>query len=221
VLSILQASADEKFFANSYALVVGIGQYADRYWPNLACARKDAEGMSEFLKPQGYHVCEVYDESATRTSILTVLGERIAPELTEGDRIAVFFSGHGQTRSIGSEDFGYIIPYDGGQRYGTWISMTEMREASRQMAAARHQLFIFDACYGGQFAAKGILSATSENHPRYVEKISRDKARQYLTAGGKNEVVLAGGPHGYSYFTGYLLSTLKGAADFNGDTILL
>jgi uncharacterized caspase-like protein len=218
--SIYQASAGERLFEDSYALVVGVGHFANKHWPTLTHARKDAEGVAQFLALQGYDVYEIYDENATRTNILTVLGEQIAPELTEDDRVVVLFSGHGETRTISGEDFGYIIPYDGDQRYGTWISMTEMREASRQMTAARHQLFIFDACYGGQFAAKGVLSATSEDHPRYVEKISRDKARQYLTAGGKNEVVLAGGPHGYSYFTGYLLSALKGAADFNGDTYI-
>ncbi|MDH3660930.1 MAG: hypothetical protein OEU92_13055 [Alphaproteobacteria bacterium] len=32
--------------------------------------------------------------------------------------------------------------------------------------------------------------------------------------------MLAGGPHGYSYFTGYLLAGLKGEADRDGDTIV-
>jgi Sulfatase-modifying factor enzyme 1/Caspase domain len=219
-LTTQSAHAGETLFNHNYALVIGIGSYADRYWPHLAYARRDAEGMAAFLKSQGYEVYELYDGDATRTNILTALGEQIALKLAEQDRVVVFFSGHGATRTVGVEDFGYIIPYDGGQRYGTWISMTEMREASRQMSAARHQLFIFDSCYGGQIGIKGVLSITNEDHPRYIEKISLDKARQYLTAGGKNQVVLAGGPEGYSYFTGYLLKALNGAADFNGDTYI-
>jgi hypothetical protein len=219
-LAALPAQARDNLFAASYALVIGVGKYSDRYWPNLPYANKDARGISAFLVDQGYQVYELYDEKATRANILTALGEQIAPKLTEDDRVVVFFSGHGATRTIGGEDFGYIIPFDGGQHYGMWISMTEMREASRQMAAARHQLFIFDSCYGGQFATKGPLSAISGIHPRYIEKISRDKARQYLTAGGKNEVVLVGGPNGYSYFTGYLLNALNGAADFNSDSYI-
>lgn len=95
--------------------------------------------------------------------------------------------------------------------------MTEMREMSAQMLKARHQLFIFDSCYGGSIGNKAATIAAGGG-PRHIEKVSSNRARQFLTAGGKNEQVLAGGPHGYSYFTGYLLDALQGKADRDRDT---
>jgi hypothetical protein len=76
----LQARSEDKFFDDSYALVVGIGQYADNHWPNLAYAKKDAQGVAEFLELQGHHVSTLYDKNATRANILTIPGEQIAPK---------------------------------------------------------------------------------------------------------------------------------------------
>ena len=51
-----------------------------------------------------------------------------------------------------------------------------------------------------------------------IEKASANRARQFPTAGGKHEQVLADGPHGYSYFTGYLMEALNGKGDLNDDS---
>jgi len=207
-------------FERSHALVIGIDRYPDKAWPSLSYPVKDAKGMAAFLQTQGFEVTMLLDEEATRANIIDVINERLAPKLGDRDRVLVFFSGHGETKEIGGRDFGYVVPYDGGESISSWISMDQMREISRQLSKAHHQLFIFDSCYGGQFAVprKGPLSSVSESHPRYIEKISANPARQYITAGGKGELVRANGPKGYSYFTGYLLEALEGAADLNGDT---
>lgn len=174
--------------------------------------------MADFLEGQDYEVATLLGEEATRENILWTLSEEIAPKLTGHDRVMVFFSGHGETREVGWRDYGYIIPYDGTDRFPSWISMAEMREVSGQLLKARHQLFIFDSCYGGAIGRKA-RNLTEEGYPpRYIEKVSSNRARQFLTAGGKNEQVLAGGPHGYSYFTGYLLEALNGKADRDADS---
>jgi len=204
-------------FGKSYALVVGIDDYASRDWPSLSYGRKDAKAIEAFLEMQGYEITALYGEEATRENILWALGGKIAPKLTGRDRVMVFFSGHGETRELGWRDYGYIIPYDGTDKFSSWISMAEMRELSEQMLKARHQLFIFDSCYGGSIGRKAGEPAR-ETHPRYIEKVSANRARQFLTAGGKNEQVRAGGPHGYSYFTGHLMEALNGKGDLNEDT---
>jgi formylglycine-generating enzyme required for sulfatase activity len=56
------------------------------------------------------------------------------------------------------------------------------------------------------------------NTPNYLKEITRRKARQIITAGGKDQIVLDGGPYGHSVFTGSILEAIKeGLADFNGD----
>ena len=56
------------------------------------------------------------------------------------------------------------------------------------------------------------------NIPNYIQEVTRRVARQVLTAGGKNQRVLDGGPGNHSVFTGHLLEGLTaGRADTNGD----
>ncbi|MGI9419917.1 MAG: caspase family protein, partial [Geminicoccaceae bacterium] len=214
----LPASAASSLFSKSHALIIGIGRYDSNAWPSLDYAKKDARAMASFLKDQGYEVRTLLDSQATRVRILRELSDYLENRLEPNDRFVFFFSGHGETKERSGRDFGYIVPHDGGDDVGNWISMAELRDISRQLDKARHQLFLLDSCYGGEFAVKGMLSSISErDHPNYVEAISRNKARQFITAGGKGERVRADGPDGYSYFTGYLLKALKGAADANGD----
>jgi uncharacterized caspase-like protein len=204
------AFAATRLFGNSYAVVIGIDDYKHSgVWRALPYATKDARGMATFLQAQGFEVETLYDREATRQAIISALEDRLAPRLTENDRVLFFFSGHGETRRYGNEPHGYIVPQDGDKWPSTWISMEKLRELAWKMGAARHQLFIFDACFGGLFATKDSLSTRDPRMPGYIETVSKDKARQYLTAGGAREKVRAGGPKGYSYFTGYLLEALK------------
>ena len=214
--------ASAKHFGKSYAVVIGIGKYKHgRLWAGLDYATKDAEGMVDYLEGQGFEVKPFYNQDATKASITSWLEDTLAPILTEHDRVLFFFSGHGETTELGGQDRGYIIPYEGEKRSSTWISMEKLRELASKMAEARHQLFIFDSCFGGQFAMKSRSSAMDPLFPNYVERISENKARQYLTAGGKDEQVRADGPDGYSHFTGYLLKGLQeGKADLHNDGII-
>lgn len=215
----LATAAQAKLFDGSYALVVGISEYPPSSgFRKLDYARRDAEGIARFLRAQGFEVIELLDDEATRAAIVSAMEDRLAPLLGEGDRILVFFSGHGMTRIIGSEEYGYVVPYDATGQSSSWIGMDALRGLSAKMGEARHQFFIMDACYGGRIGLKGVASAVPVERPDYLAAVTRRTARQYLTAGGPNEQVRDGGPYGYSYFTGYLLEALEaGLADVNGD----
>ena len=220
-ISSLPAMAQEALFSKSYALLIGIDRYQHpKVWETLPYATKDAGGMVDFLRGQGFEVKTLYNHEATRGNIVSWLEDDLARRLTENDRVLFFFSGHGETISFGEEEHGYIIPYEGTNRSSSWISMEKLRELSSKMVNARHQLFIFDSCFGGLFATKSRLSSISPDFPGYVDKIARQKARQYLTAGGRGEKVRATGPHGYSNFTGHLIEALKGNADTSPDGII-
>lgn len=206
------------FYANSYAVVIGVSRYPSPTWPDLDFARKDAEGMARYLRGQGFEVVELYDEKATRAAIVGAMEDNLAARLQPGDRTLVFFSGHGETKTYGGVDYGYIVPYDGSESAATLISMDQLRALAEKMGAAKHQLFIMDACYGGQFAQKASVAGISPRHPDFIREVARRPARQFITAGGKDQQVLAGGPKGYSYFTGFLLEALdEGLGDLNGD----
>lgn len=208
------------FFANSYALVIGINSYGHSKWPKLNYAVKDAQSFSQFLRSQGFMVIELYEKQATRAAILSAVEDQLVPKLTEKDRVVVFFAGHGDTRPVGNGERGYLVPIDGTDSYGSLIPVTQLHDLSSAMSVARHQLFILDSCFGGLAAMRtgDITSTIDPRTPNYVFEITRRRARQLLTAGGANQRVRDGGPDGHSFFTGQLLRALnEGIADKNGD----
>jgi hypothetical protein len=207
-----------RFFENSYAVVIGIDTYAHPKWPKLNYAVKDAKGFASFLKSQGFTVIELYEQQATKEAILSAIEDKLIPRLTGKDRVVVFFAGHGDTRLVGDLERGYLVPAGGTDSYGSLIPVTQLHDLSSAMSAARHQLFILDSCFGGLAAMRSAASTIDPRTPDYVYEVTRRRARQLLTAGGANQRVRDGGPDGHSYFTGQLLKALKeGIADKNGD----
>ena len=208
----------EALYGKSYALVVGVDTYPHSEWPDLPFARKDAEAIAKLLRAQGFdEVVPLYDEQATRAAIISALEDRIAPKLQGEDRVVLFFSGHGATQHLANNIYGYLVPHDGTHSPSTWLSMTTLREISEKLGSAKHQLFVLDACFGGTLE-KGGAVVLSQAHPHYIREVARRPARQYLTAGGQDQKVRATGPHGYSYFTGYLLEALEeGLGELNAD----
>lgn len=204
----------------SYAIVVGINSYSHRAWTKLDYAVKDAEGIAQYLYTQGFEVITLYERDATRQAIVAALEDRLAPILTENDRIVFFFAGHGKTSRIGDNEYGHLVPYDGDDLVASLVPMYQIRDLAL-MSPAKHQLFIFDACFGGLIAMRGstaIRPIDPRTTPDYIEQFVKRRARQVLTAGGADQSVADRGPDGHSVFTGELLKALKdGLADRDGD----
>ena len=215
--SVFLPSVHAGLYQHSYALVIGIDDYPADNWGSLNYAVKDAKGIAEFLKQQGFTVKLLLNEKATRTKIIQAMQNDLSRKVQRGDRVLVFFAGHGYTEVLGGVDFGYLVPYDGQADSATYLSMDTLQTQSVKMGNAKHQLFIMDACYGGLLASRRS-SAVPVTHPDYLNEVTSRLARQILTAGGKGQEVLDGGPDGHSVFTGYLLKALQeGKGDLNGD----
>jgi hypothetical protein len=215
LVTIPQAQA--QYYERSYALVVGIDAYPSANWPKLQYAKRDAQGVARFLLSQGFEVITLLDAQATKTAIIARMQNDLARRVKKNDRVLFFFAGHGYTEELGDEDFGYIVPYDGGEISATYISMEELRAQSDKMKKAKHQLFILDACYGGLFGTRGA-QGKNPKIPNYLKEITKRSARQFITAGGKDQQVLDGAACGHSFFTCALLEALQdGLGDTNND----
>ena len=218
----VDAVADQRFFPNSYAVVIGIDRYmSPSIWQQTHYGREDALAISRALKSTGYNVKELLGKDATRHNILHNISEELARDITGHDRVLVFFSGHGATREVGWRDFGYIVPYDGTDRFPSWISMSDIRELSEQMLKARHVLFVFASSIGGSIWNKAGTLSKGQNLPRSIERISANRARQFIIAGDRDASLLALGQNGLSNFTENVLQALKGRADFNQDKYII
>ncbi len=208
-----------KFYNTSWAVIIGINEY-ENIRP-LRFAVHDAKEIrklliSEFGFPKE-NVRILIDNEATLNNIRDALYE-IAIMANEEDRILVYFAGHGETRSLKSGvEKGYLIPTDGDldKIFNTCLPMTEIKDIANE-TVAKHVLFLMDACFSGLAAVdtRGLDRST----PGYIEKIVRDRARQVITAGGKNEEVIEKDEWGHSAFAKNLIQGLKNAiADHDYD----
>ncbi|HCT40729.1 MAG TPA: polysaccharide deacetylase [Moraxellaceae bacterium] len=205
-------------YANSWAVVIGINDYAQ--WPKLQYAVNDAQSVRQTLiERYGFapeRVTLLKDGEATRNRILSTFHDQFGHDsLQKDDRVFVFFAGHGATRRLSSgRDVGYIIPADAGTTNLATdaIAMTEIQNIAESLSA-KHVFFVMDACYSGLGLARGANGG-------FLRENAKRIGRQMLTAGGADQMVADGGPNGHSIFTWTLLQGLNGKGDLNGDGMI-
>ena len=213
------ALTTEDIYDNSYALIIGINKYENVQ--KLDFAADDAIAMKEILI-KSFHFSEhnikmLLNEEATKDNIIKEFSN-VALKAQEEDRVIVFFAGHGETMGLPEGgQMGYLVPVNGNadNLYYSCIRMEELKSLAL-MSKAKHMLYLVDACYGGiaTVGSRGL----SINVPNYINKITSDKARQIITAGGKGEQVIEKSEWGHSAFTLNLKRGLKdGRADLNSD----
>lgn len=210
-------AAPTDFYANSWAVIIGINDYQS--WPKLQYAVNDAKAVAEHLSSKlGFpkeHIITLYDKDATSEKITEVLGYQLADPrvVKENDRVFVFYAGHGATRDLpNGKSLGYIIPVDAeaAKFQNRAISMTQLNDFS-SMIPAKHIYFVMDSCYSGLALTRaGVSVGQSMN---YIQQITGRRARQILTAGGADQQVSDGGPGGHSIFTWTFLQAIEGLAD--------
>ena len=217
------AVTTDDIYNNSWALVIGINKYEKVQ--NLNYAVKDAESiqlmMVEYFDFPKDNIISLFNEDATYHNIRKQFSE-ISKSAEKNDRVLIFFAGHGETLDLpdGGEQ-GYLLPYDSDRDdlYLTAVPMDELKQIAL-MSKAKHILYLVDACYGG-IAAIGARGLDSKIIPNYIEKITKNKARQIITAGGRGEKVIEKSEWGHSVFTLNLNRGLKdGNADLNGDDVI-
>jgi uncharacterized caspase-like protein/peptidoglycan/xylan/chitin deacetylase (PgdA/CDA1 family) len=206
-------------YANSWAIVIGIDEYAK--WPRLQYAARDADAIRQSLIEKfGFtteRVVTLKNADATRTGILAAFHDKLAlGGVQKNDRIFVFFAGHGATRKLSSgRDLGYIVPVDSDPaKFATdAIPMTEIQNIAESLTA-KHVLFVMDACYSGLGLTRGGGGSS------FLRDNAKRIGRQMLTAGGTDQLVADGGPNGHSVFSWTLLQALNGKADLNSDGLI-
>jgi len=212
-------SGEVALYNKSYAVIIGIDNYKnlphDRQLKN---AVKDAKGVEAVLN-KNYRfdkIIHLYNQEATKDRILEVLTEELPAMMGDQDSLFVFWAGHGdQEKGAQGREIGYLIPYDGEVgKIRKNLSMSELRDTVSTKLPAKHVFYVMDACYGGLLASTRSVDKKSRRDLSYLKEITRENVRQVLTAGGKGEEVLDGGPRGHSVFTGRLIEALEAAGDF-------
>ncbi|HLP45910.1 MAG TPA: hypothetical protein VK469_08190, partial [Candidatus Kapabacteria bacterium] len=207
-----------QLYKKVYGVIIGIDLYTNLA-PScqLRYAVKDAKGIEKLLRERFIfdEITALYNSDASREVIMSTLLGKLS-QTGPDDAVLIFFAGHGYTDTTQYGELGYLVPYDGsfekGELYKN-ISMTQLKEDVGKAIPAKHIFFMIDACYSGLLVMRG---STSETHRdlNYMQKITTEPVRQILTAGGKDEEVLDGGPLGHSVFVGRILQILNDTSDF-------
>ena len=209
-------------YGQSWALVIGINEYpAGSPFRPLNFAVADAEAMQDLLvRYYGFpaeNVTLLLDGQATRAGILSALID-LGECSKENDRVLVYFSGHGHTVELPREGKrGYLVPYGVKLREQDLsgaakverecVPMTEVRQKARLMAA-RHILFLIDACYSGL----SVSGKSPQAVPYHLTTIASRPMIGILTAGRAGEVAYEDPDLGDSAFTKKVLDALTPVA---------
>lgn len=198
LLSLLTAESGDTGTAKRVAIVVGNNQAATR--GRLRYAERDARQVTEVLEKLG-GVDETHlllDRSAEDLrKIITAAGRG----MKDGSTLFFFYSGHADDRALLMRD--------------TRFEFAELRSTLQDLGAELFVAFI-DACQAGSIARlKGGTAVPVVDVDYYDDK--RYAGGIFITSGAPGENAQESDELEASFFTHYLLSGLRGAADESGD----
>lgn len=177
-------------YENSYALVIGISNYT--FLKKLDKVKEDVVSVRDALTKNGFDVTVKTDLDKNQidaeiTDFIKNYGQNV------NNRLLIYFAGHGYTQitSYGGE-LGYFVPVDapkpsddgpGFRRKSIDMLQFEIYAINIQ---SKHALFIFDACFAGNFFQMNNRSLTSSV---IINNKTKEPVRQFITSGGQNEEV--------------------------------
>ncbi len=176
-------------YNNSYALVIGNGNYT-KGWDPLPGAIRDVKDVARALEKNGFEV--TLKKDLTKGSFNEVFGQFSHKYgKNEDNRLLFYYAGHGHTLKMATgEDLGYLVMVDAPapekDPVGFELSSVNMRviETQAKMIKARHVLFMFDSCFSGS-----ILNLGERVVPEAISDSVSLPVRQFITAGRANEPV--------------------------------
>ncbi|MCB0535214.1 MAG: tetratricopeptide repeat protein [Lewinellaceae bacterium] len=210
---------------STYALVVGISDYQDEQIPDLKYADRDAEAFANFLRSpaggslDGDHLKMLTNELATAAQISIEL-DWLMEVASEGDRVFIYFSGHGDVEAKRLSQPGYLLGWDAPSKVymaGGAINVRDLQDIVSTLSVENKAkvFLITDACHSGKLSGSDINGAqlTSQNLARQYAneiKILSCQPNEYSIEGEQ----WGGGRGAFSY---YLIDGLYGMADGNVD----
>jgi hypothetical protein len=237
-------------FDRSVAIVLGVNDY-QRGVPRLKTAVADADALAAVLEVQhGFTTLVRRDTEVTCASVRALfdrdLAARIGGELTERDRLLVYFAGHGVSMSSDRGPEGWLLLADADAADPrSFFAMSELR-ASISALPCRHVMIILDCCFAGSFRWSSPpcdRSVGARVYRESLERFVRHRAWQVLVSAGHDQAALDAVASGrvrspsaesigalatlrieteaHSPFAAALLRGLQGAADYTGDGLIV
>jgi len=138
----------------SYAVIVGVSKYKNLA-PNfqLEFPERDAQSLNTVLiSPEGgnfkaENVHKLYGSQATLAALKREIGEWLPSVAKEGDRVLIYFAGHGFI----SKGKGYLAPYDFEMERAeaTGFPMDLLGSIVGSKIKATYKVLFTDSCHSG------------------------------------------------------------------------
>jgi hypothetical protein len=215
--------------ADRWALIIGIGSFADKNIEPLHYTQSDAESFQQaLLDPKIGHfktanVHSLMNDQATTKNIkiqLNWLARSAGPD----DMVVVYVATHGSSRDVDTADVNYIITHDTeigpGQNpdpdtlYATALPMVDISNAIATRVKARRAAIFLDTCYSGNAAAKNVKMiapgiANSAPSAATLDHIKQGSGRMVFAASGTEEESLESETLKHGLFTYFLVEALR------------
>ena len=219
-----------------WAVVVGVSKYQDSRIPQLRYAATDAKAFSDWLVSSSggrfppANIKLLVNEDATGDNIKEALFVWLRQAIKE-DTVIIYFACHGSPEQPGSNKNLFLLPYDA--RYEnivtTGFPMWDIETALSRFIQSKKIVVIADTCHaegiGKQFdiARRSQRDLGGNTINIKIQQLAQiNDGICVISASGENQFSMEGedwgGGHGV--FTYYLLSGLKGEADYNHDQIV-
>ena len=197
-----------ELYKDSYALVVGNGNYTNG-WDPLDGTLKDVKEVATALEKHGFNVTLKMDFK--KVDFDTAFEAFIRNGRDENSRLIFYYAGHGHTETLRTgEKLGYLVMVDSpmpttgtGKIDGSKNVDMESLVTQAKRIDALHVLYMFDSCFSGS-----ILNARHIPQPPAIQDSVKYPVRQFITAGRANEPV-----PDYSRFKRAFLDLLEGKVD--------
>lgn len=145
---------------DKWALVIGVSKFQDSSL-DLKYPAKDAKDFCDFLIEKANfapdHVKLLVDSQATRSRILTEIGDSWLPRLAKpNDLVVIYFSSHGSPSQMDLEGMNYVIAHDTSRNalFGTGISLQDLSSIIQSRVHCDRIVLILDACHSGAAKTK-------------------------------------------------------------------
>ena len=215
-------------YSNVWGIFIGITNYQEAAYNNLANAGRDAQELSQaFVDTCGLREpILLLDGNASHSGLedaFRKIGERDGP----GDLFVFHFSGHGY--GVAEKETGYMLLHDAPlpQGFDSGRGVIEMNLLQRMAESAgieaKHQLYLLDCCYSGMAMAsrtrsRGFDPAVTSARESNIRDMLAMRAVYVISAGRRGQPVLdgpAGADGGHGLLSGFVLEALREPARFN------